>query len=179
MSPPPKLTPFAYTVLVLVGEGGAGPHDIVRMMRQGQWFWAASESQYYAEPKRLERLGLLSSRKEPGATRQRTVYTLTDAGREALRDWLAQPSAPPRIQEEPIVRALATEYVGPQVTLDALRPLRAALEADLAAVPENEERARTVPRRAAVLAVNHRLARRMIEAHLLWLDELEEQLGAQ
>ena len=28
-----KLTPFSYTVLILVGDGGAGAHDLVRMMR--------------------------------------------------------------------------------------------------------------------------------------------------
>ena len=45
----PKLTPFSYAVLVLVGEGGAGAHDLVRMMREGQHvFWAASASQWYA-----------------------------------------------------------------------------------------------------------------------------------
>ena len=49
-----SLTPFSYVILVLVGEGGAGPHDLVRMMRQGAWaYWTSSQSQYYAEPKRL------------------------------------------------------------------------------------------------------------------------------
>ena len=28
-----SLTPFSYVILILVGEGGAGPHDLVRMMR--------------------------------------------------------------------------------------------------------------------------------------------------
>jgi hypothetical protein len=36
------------------------------MMRQGRVYWTAAESQYYAEPKRLERLGYVTSRKEPG-----------------------------------------------------------------------------------------------------------------
>ena len=50
------------------------------MMRRGRINHAAAPSQYYAEPKRLERLGLLTSSKEPGRTRERTVYRLTDAG---------------------------------------------------------------------------------------------------
>ena len=62
-----SLTPFSYVILVLVGEGGAGPHDLVRMMRQGAWaYWTSSQSQYYAEPKRLERLGYLTASKRPG-----------------------------------------------------------------------------------------------------------------
>ena len=41
-------------------RGGAGPHDLVRMVRQGRVYESAAESQYYAEPKRLELLGYLS-----------------------------------------------------------------------------------------------------------------------
>src|SRR5262245_25189433 len=102
-----SLTPFSFTVLALVGEGGAGPHDLVRMMRQGSMYWTSAESQWYAEPKRLEKLGYLGSRKEPGKTRERTVYHLTDLGREALRSWISEPSSLPRIQSEAIVRMLA------------------------------------------------------------------------
>ena len=72
-------------------------------------------SQWYAEPKRLAELGLLHAEKTPGQTHERTHYTLTDAGREALRAWLAEPSAFTRIQCEPIVRLLAAEYVDPEV----------------------------------------------------------------
>src|SRR3954466_422580 len=79
-----SLTPFSYVILVLVGEGGAGPHDLVRMMRQGAWaYWPSSPSQYSAEPRRLEEAGFLSASREPGRTHERTVYRLTDAGRRA------------------------------------------------------------------------------------------------
>jgi len=175
----PKLNPFSYVVLTLVGEGGAGPHDIVRMMRRGAWQWRASESQYYAEPKRLAALGLLTAHKEPGITRERTVYELTDAGRDALRAWLATPSGPPRIQNEPLLRALASEYVDPELTIAALRPLRAELEESLALEAEGEEVAPTLPRRERILRINHRLVRRVIEAHQLWLDEVEAELAGQ
>src|SRR3954470_17864622 len=94
------LTPFSYVILALVGREGAGPHDIVRMMRQGAIFWTTSESHFYAEPKRLAKLGYLAAEKRPGRTRERTYYELTDQGHEALRAWLAEPAAMPRIQDE-------------------------------------------------------------------------------
>ena len=96
----PDLTPFSYVVLTLVGRNGAGPHDLVRMARQGRVHWSAAESQYYAEPKRLEKLGYLRAEKRPGRTRERTQYTLTDAGRAALMEWAAEPARFPRIQHE-------------------------------------------------------------------------------
>src|SRR5438874_2999974 len=106
-TPAPRLSPFSFAVLTLVGEGGAGAHDLVRMMREGQHvMWSTSASQWYAEPKRLAALGLLHGERTSGRTHDRTQYTLTDAGRAALRGWLAEPSAFTRIQCEPIVRLL-------------------------------------------------------------------------
>jgi DNA-binding PadR family transcriptional regulator len=172
-----KLTPFSYAVLVLVGEGGAGAHDLVRMMRQGQHvFWAAATSQWYAEPKRLAELGYLQAEKAPGRTHERTHYTLTDAGREALREWLAQPSAFTRIQCEPVVRLLGAEYADPQALIASLAALRAPLEETSDALDHLRDVGRELPHRADVIAVNHRFARRIIDAHVAWLEEAEAVL---
>jgi len=172
-----QLTPFSYAVLALVGEGGAGPHDLVQMMRRGRVYWASSESQWYAEPKRLERLGLLRSRREPGRTRPRTVYELTAAGRAALRDWAVTPVGFPRIQNEAIVRVLAADIVGDARALEGLRGLRADLDEIDASLDAAEAVAAGLPHRARYLLLNHRLARRLVRAHREWLEEAERELG--
>jgi DNA-binding PadR family transcriptional regulator len=173
----PKLTPFAYAVLVLVGEGGAGAHDLVRMMREGQHlFWAASASQWYAEPKRLAELGLLHAERTPGRTHERTHYTLTAAGRAALREWLAEPSAFTRIQSEPVVRLLGAEYVDPDALAASLESVRATLDAAYAENDRGLERAKELPHRARALTINHRFARRILDAHAEWLEEAQAML---
>jgi len=173
----PKLTAFSFVVLTLVGEGGAGAHDLVRMMREGEHaIWSASASQWYAEPKRLADLGLLQAERTPGRTRERTHYTLTDTGRAALREWLAEPSAFTRIQCEPIVRLLAAEYVDPEVLERSLAALREPLAESYAALAKAEAVARELPHRERVLLINHRLARRILDAHAAWLDEAEAEL---
>jgi len=172
-----KLTPFSYAVLVLVGEGGAGAHDLVRMMREGQYvFWAAATSQWYAEPKRLAELGYLQAAKGPGRTHERTHYTLTDAGRDALRAWLAEPSAFTRIQCEPVVRLLGAEYADPEALVRSLESLREPIEETYAALDRLSEVGRELPHRAGVIAVNHRFARRLLDAHAAWLEEAQAAL---
>jgi PadR family transcriptional regulator, regulatory protein AphA len=171
-----RLTPFSYVVLVLVGEGGAGPHDLVRMMRQGRVYWTAPESQYYAEPKRLAEAGYLTATKQPGRTHERTHYELTGKGRDALKQWLATPAPFARIQNEPVVRVLGSEYVDKATLVESLRPLReqvAALQASLDSARELEPQ---LPHRAKALALNQSLARRILDAHLEWLDEVERDL---
>src|SRR5512132_2491469 len=125
---PDRLTPFSYVILALVGRGGAGPHDIVRMMREGAIFWTTSESHYYAEPKRLAKLGSLHARTQPGRTRPRTHYELTDAGRRALSQWLAVPAAMPRIQHEGIVKLLAADFSDDATIQASLAGLRNEIE---------------------------------------------------
>ena len=80
-----ELTLFSYEILGLVGRGGAGAHDLLRMAQRGRILAWAGESQYYIEPKRLAGLGYLAARKEPGKTRERTVYTLTEKGLACAR----------------------------------------------------------------------------------------------
>jgi DNA-binding PadR family transcriptional regulator len=173
-----KLTPFSYVVMTLVGQGGAGPHDLVRMARSGRIYWDAAESQFYAEPKRLERLGYLSSRKEPGRTRPRTHYTLTDKGRAALTQWMEEPARFPRMQHEAVVRLLAADIVGEKAVLESLQALRDEIADIGSRLDAAEAVAATIPSREDYLLLNHRLARRIVQAHTDWLNEIEQELGS-
>jgi PadR family transcriptional regulator AphA len=172
-----RLTPFSYVVLALIGEGGAGPHDLASMMRRGSIYWAAAESQWYGEPKRLERLGYLRSEKRPGRTTARTHYLLTREGRKALRAWLAQPSSLPRLQNEAIVRVLAGD-IGDD---DSLRSSLEGMRADIAAARANlelgEEAVAALPHRERYLRLVHAYGRALLDLHERWLDEAERELG--
>ena len=77
----------------------------------------AGESQYDVEPKRLARLGYLEARKEPGRTRERTVYTLTEKGRDALRE-VAGHRHPQPLKRESLLRLMITDLVGEDAARD-------------------------------------------------------------
>ena len=100
----PELTLFSYEILGLVGRDGAAPHDLRRMVENGRMLNWAGESQYYSEPKRLAKLGYLEARREPGKTRERTVYSLTDKGLEALREYARTPVHFTPLKSEPLLR---------------------------------------------------------------------------
>ena len=171
------LTSFSYVVLTLVGQNGAGPHDLVRMARQGRVYWTAADSQWYAEPKRLEKLGYLRAEKRPGRTRDRTHYTLTDAGSDALVRWAAEPARFPRIQHEAVTRLLLGDMVPDSVLLAGLDGLRSDLDEITAQLDAADAAAASVPHRARYLRLNHALARRIVEAHRVWIQQAERELG--
>src|SRR5438477_12715782 len=112
----PELNLFSYEILGLVGHQGAGPHDLLRLAKRGRFFNWAGESQYYTEPKRLAELGYLAARKEPGKTRERTVYTLTDRGLQALREWAQTPVTLTPLKSVPLLRLLICDLVGEEIT---------------------------------------------------------------
>jgi len=170
------LTLISHTVLALIGRHGASPHDLVRMMRRGRIYHAAAPSQYYAEPKRLERLGLLSSSKEPGRTRERTVYRLTDAGVAALEEWVGHPSPFPRLAGEPPVRIISAEVTGEGAVRDSLLAMRAEMAELRANAEELEQQASTMPHREKYLLLNARLAKQVLNAYERWLDEVDQEL---
>jgi PadR family transcriptional regulator AphA len=172
------LTSLSCVVLALVGRNGASPHDLVRMTREGQrLYYAGAASKIYDQPKRLARLGYLHAEKRPGKTRERTYYTLTPKGLAALSEWLGRPSSFPRIQSEAVARVLASDLAPDhRVVLDSLRSLRADI-ADLEAIiAADERRAASIPHRERQLKLVRSLGRRLLQAHLEWLDEVEREL---
>jgi PadR family transcriptional regulator, regulatory protein AphA len=170
-----ELSLFSYEILGLVGRNGAGPHDLRRMVRQGRFFDWAGESQYYAEPKRLARLGYLDARKEPGQTTERTVYELTDKGLQALRAWARTPLRFTPLKHEALIRVMTTDLVGEGPVRASLAGLRDDI-ADLAArLDLAEAAAETLPHRRKYLLLNARFMRRLFALHLEWIDEIEAE----
>ena len=171
-----ELTLFSYMVLALVGRGGASPYELQRMARQGRIYDWAGESQYYVEPKRLAKLGYLEAHKEPGKTRERTVYRLTDQGLDALRDWAGSALSFPRLEHEALVMLLGGDLIEDADLRASVTSLRNDI-ADLSArLDVAEEAAKQLPHRERYLMMGHRLSRRLLAAHLEWLDEIEREL---
>jgi DNA-binding PadR family transcriptional regulator len=173
-----ELRLFSYEILGLVGRTGAGTHDLRRMVKQGRMLDWAGESQYYVEPKRLAKLGYLEARKEPGKTRDRTVYTLTDKGLQALREWARTPVHVTPVKSELLLRLLIADLVGDAPTRKSILALRGDI-ADLSArLDEAEASAVSLPHRRKYLLLNLRFLRRLLELHLEIVDEVEREFAA-
>src|ERR671934_617019 len=158
----PELTLFSYEILGLVGREGAGAHDLLRMARRGRILDWAGESQYYAEPKRLATLGYLDARKEPGRTRERTVYTLTDKGRQALAVYARTPVTVTPLRSEPLVRLLICDLVGEDVTRESLATLRDDIADIQRRLDDAERRAAHLPHREKYLLLATGFMRRLL-----------------
>jgi DNA-binding PadR family transcriptional regulator len=174
-----ELSLFSYEILGLVGRNGAGAHDLKRMARRGRMLDWAGESQYYVEPKRLATLGYLDAHKQPGKTRQRTVYTLSAKGFEALRVWARTPVAFTPVKSEFLTRLLIADLVGDQVTRESAATLREDIADVFARLEESEASAALLPHRSQYLLLVTGFLRRLLDLHLEWVDLVEAELAPQ
>jgi len=104
-----RLTPTSYALLALLDQlGEATPYEIKQAMDKSiENFWPVPHTTAYDEPARLATGGYLTVRQEEGGRRRKT-YALTDAGRESLAEWAADPEvAPPQLREEAILKVFA------------------------------------------------------------------------
>jgi DNA-binding PadR family transcriptional regulator len=173
----PELTLFSYEILGLVGRGGAGAHDLLRMAQQGRVLAWAGESQYYVEPKRLACLGYLDAGKEPGRTRERTVYALTDKGLAALRAYAETPVHFTPVKSELLLRLLIADLVGEAATRQGIGALREDIADLLDRLEQSEASAQMLAHRRKYLLLVSAFLRRLLDLHLELVDEVERELA--
>jgi PadR family transcriptional regulator AphA len=105
-----QLTTTSYAVLSVLSLRPHSTYDLIRQMRISMHFvWPRAESNVYAEPRRLVHARLATAREEWNGRRRRTVYSITEAGRAALAEWLASPAARQRYECEALVKVLFAE----------------------------------------------------------------------
>jgi DNA-binding PadR family transcriptional regulator len=95
MSARPELTNTSYLLLGFLEPHPHSGYDIKQIADHStRFFWQISYGQIYPELKRLVELGL--AKQEPGSRggRTRHLYSISDAGREALGEWLGHSGHP-------------------------------------------------------------------------------------
>jgi PadR family transcriptional regulator, regulatory protein AphA len=172
-----ELSLFSYEILGLVGRGGAGAHDLLRMARRGRMLDWAGESQYYTEPKRLARLGYLEARREPGKTRERTVYSLTEKGLEALRSYARTPVRFTPVKSDPLLRLLLCDLVGEEVTRESMLTLREDIAELMERLDESVATAEALPHRSKYLLLAIDFLRDYLTLHLDLVDTVEREFA--
>jgi DNA-binding PadR family transcriptional regulator len=112
------LTPTSYLVLGLLAPRDWSAYEIAAQVgRALADIWPRADRQRYNAPKRLLERGLVTARTEVTGKRERTVYSITPAGRRALAEWLAAESRPSALEFEGMLRVILAN----QGTIEDLR----------------------------------------------------------
>ena len=126
-------TTTTYAILGQLAWGDATTYELVKAMRRNlRFMWPRAESRIYEEARRLEEAGLVVAREGATGRRKRTVYSITDAGLAALRDWLAAPAGSISLENEPLLRVFLGGRGRPEDLLAAVAAVREHAEGMLA-----------------------------------------------
>ena len=176
MRPTPTTTSQA-----LLGLLAIRPWTTYELAKQVQrslgWFWPRAERKLYDEPKRLVADGLATATREHTGRRGRTVYTITDAGRAALRDWLGEPVAPPTTEFEGMVKVFFADAGSTAQLLESLERIEqqaADRIGEIAAMAATRPLA--FPERAHLSALTMQLVREQEETTARWAHWAGEQV---
>jgi PadR family transcriptional regulator AphA len=102
---PGGLTTTSYAVLAQVALRPWSTYELARQrVRYFRYVWPRAESAIYREVKRLAAKGLATATREYVGKRSRTVYSITEEGRQALCEWLDTPVSPFAMDFEAMIR---------------------------------------------------------------------------
>lgn len=101
-----------HALLVSLAERPAAGLELARRFdRSIGFFWSATHQQIYKVLRRMENDGWVTAEViEQEGRPEKREYTLTDVGREALRDWIATTTPRPGFRSEIAVKMRAASY---------------------------------------------------------------------
>jgi len=168
-----------HAILVSLSEKpGTGYQLTRRFERSIGFFWSATHQQIYRVLHRMEQLGwvdhtLVAQDGRPDMK----VYSITDAGRQELARWFAEPADPEPMRVDLGVKVRAAGQLDPEPLLEELARHRDLHAARLELFREIEQRDFPDPDRLdATATAQHLVLRGGIMIEQSWVDWCEEAL---
>lgn len=137
-----KLSPTAYVILGMLRSEPRSGYEIKQAVDHStRFFWATSYGQIYPELRKLAKAGLVEGESQPTGGRKRTVYRLTDAGREELQSWLAQPTEHLELRDEGLLKLFFAVVADPGKAVEIIDAKQRLVEEKLAVLRAIEPQA--------------------------------------
>jgi DNA-binding PadR family transcriptional regulator len=173
-----RRSPLALAILSLLENGPMHPYGIQRLVKQ----WGKDKvvnvgqrASLYRMIDRLDEAGLISAGGTDRDERypERTTYAITDAGRAATRQWLAEIVSTPRNEFPEFPAALSfLLMLTPETTTELLDQRRGHLARQLAEL-DAEEQEFQLPR---IIMIEGEYVRAITRAELTWVESTLEAL---
>ncbi|MBV8202165.1 MAG: PadR family transcriptional regulator [Acidobacteria bacterium] len=172
---------IALTALCLLAEQPCHPYELQRLLRWRHKDYAADKTRaLYRAIEELTAAGYIEpvETSREGRRPERTVYHITDLGREALEDWLADLLERP-VEEHPVFNVAVglLAYMPQDHARDALKARTVSLRAELAARAEATRLLQEQLGLPRIVLLENEHIQALREAELRWvaavLDDIE------
>ena len=168
-----RASPLALAVLSLLQAAPLHPYGIQRLLKlwgKDNVINVGQRANLYKTIRRLDQAGLIAVRQTERDQQypERTVYELTEAGRQVTKEWLTDMLARPRNEYPRFPAALSfIMLLSPAEAADVLAQRATALRGQLADIDAGLADAAFLPR---VVLMDDEYQRAMCAAELAWID---------
>jgi DNA-binding PadR family transcriptional regulator len=151
-----------------------------RMDTTFKFFWSASYGSIYPTLNALVQDGMVTKLETTENGRDKVIYTITDAGKEHLKKWLALPVTKDELRYETLIKVFFGDEAGSDITLEHIHHFESKIKKDLpylqGAIHEltkiqDEEEAHKY------FLLTAMFGKRIYEAYLEWCDDARKILG--
>lgn len=115
---------LSYALLGLLARQPLSGYDLAQYMKKRiAPMWSALPSQIYPELAKLEKQGMVKHTvvEQQNYRPDKKVYEITEAGREALRQWVTEPTPISSIRDEFILKAYSLWLADPTNSIEHVR----------------------------------------------------------
>jgi PadR family transcriptional regulator AphA len=176
---PPSPTTTSYAVLGLLSARSWTTYELAKQVQRSlNWFWPRAERKLYDEPKNLAAKGWTVATERFTGKRRSREYAITDEGRAALRDWLAEPPAPRTTEFEGMVKVFFADGGDLASLRGTLDQIAAEAEERASSLGSYAAAKPTFPERRHISALTLALGLEQELAVLRWARWALEQVGA-
>lgn len=118
-----KINQSKYALLGLLSLTPMSGYDIKKIVNESlRFFWNENYGRIYPMLKQMEEDGTVVSHKEKqGNSPERTVYTVTDQGKNELREWLGANIARTPLRDELVLRVFFGFMVPPELNIAQMK----------------------------------------------------------
>lgn len=174
-----------YVILGMLNRQPMSGYDLKKVfVASDVLYWSGNNNQIYRALVQLHEQALVTKelhRQEENPDRK--VYTITPAGREALRAWLREEPALPEIRHNFLIQLALAGELPPQELRALVDAYAEELRVKLLMLAEQEQRAPTgsgeTPQRALLRQMINQRWREIFAQELAWTQTLREALARQ
>jgi DNA-binding PadR family transcriptional regulator len=157
-------------------------YDLKKVMQDSAYMhWSGNNNQIYKALLALEDEGFAQSevQHQEGAP-SRKVYTLTEEGREALKEWLKSAPEPPEFRKEFLIRLVCADILGPEELMRLMGGYENEVRVQIAMQKERMRRdggfAARTPREALLWQLADENVLASLQSELEWIQSAKGQL---
>lgn len=169
----------AYLILGLLSHNPITGYEIKKVLNTTlKLFWNASYGSIYPTLSTLEKSGFAVSDKTEENGREKIIYSITESGREYLKEWLQTPAVKDELKYETLLKLFFCSDVSEEEAIEHIERFEEKISAELPYLEKSIEICKAQPPfdKHKYFMLTAMFGKEVYETYLKWCEEAKKIL---